>query len=61
MSDKRMVLDMVAQFPEDASIEEISREIEFLAGIKVAQEQARRGEGIPIEEARRLVETWARR
>ena len=60
MSDKEAVLDVVSQFPDDASIEEISREIEFLAGIKIAQAQARRGEGIPIEEARELIEVWAR-
>ena len=60
MSDKEMIIDVVSQFSHDASIEEISREIEFLAGIKVAQEQAHRGEGISIEEARERIKVWAR-
>ena len=37
----------------------IAREIELLAGIKTAREQTRRDEGIPPEDARKLVDTWA--
>jgi hypothetical protein len=43
----------------DTPLEQIAREIELLAGLKTAREQARRGEGIPAEEARKLVKTWA--
>ena len=38
---------------------EIAREIELLAGIQTAREQARRREGIPAEGARKLVDAWA--
>jgi hypothetical protein len=61
MSDRERVLDLVSKLPEDTPLEEIARKIELLAGIKTAREQARRGEGIPAEAARKLVDTWASR
>jgi hypothetical protein len=59
MSSKEMVLELMAKLPESASLAEIAREIELLAGIQTAREQARRNEGIPADEARKLVDTWA--
>jgi predicted transcriptional regulator len=56
-----MVMDLVARLPEDTPMQEIAREIELLAGIKAGREQARKGEGIPAVDARKLVETWASR
>ena len=58
MSNKEIVIDLLARLPEDISLEEIARDIELLAGLRVAREQARRGEGISVEEARQLVDTW---
>jgi len=55
MSNREIVMDLVAKLPEDMPLEEIAREIDLLAGIKTAREQARRGEGIPAEQARKLV------
>ena len=54
-----MVIELVTRLPEDTPLEEIAREIEMLAGIKIARDQARRGEGIPAQNARKLVDTWA--
>lgn len=61
MSDRELVLELVARLPEDTPMREIAQEIELLAGIKVARDQAQRGEGIPAQDARRLVDTWAGR
>jgi predicted transcriptional regulator len=61
MSNREIVIDLLSKLPEEASLGEIAREIEFLAGIQEGREQARRGEGIPVEEARKLVDTWAAR
>jgi predicted transcriptional regulator len=58
MSSREMVIDLVTKLPEDTSLAEIAREIELLAGIQRAREQAHRGEGVPAEEARKLVEAW---
>jgi len=61
MSNREIVIDLLSRLPEDISLEEIAHEIELLAGIKAAREQTHRREGIPAEEARKLVDTWAGR
>jgi len=61
MSSREMVIDLVTKLPENTSLAEIAREIELLAGIQRAREQARRGEGVPAEEARKLVAVWTSR
>jgi hypothetical protein len=59
MSSREMVIELIGKLPEDMPLHEIARDIEFLAGIQTAREQARRGEGVSAEEARKLVDTWA--
>ena len=59
MSSRETVIDLVNRLPEDMPLVEIAREIELLAGLKTAREQARRNEGIPAEDARKLVDAWA--
>jgi len=59
MSSRETVIEFVRNLPDEMSLAEIAREIELLAGIENAREQARRHEGIPAEEARALVNTWA--
>jgi len=58
MSSRETVIDFVRRLPEDMPLAEIAREIELLAGLKAAREQARRSEGIPAEDARKLVDAW---
>ena len=58
MSSRETVIDLVTRLPEDMPLAEIAREIELLAGIKTARAQARRREGIPAEDARKLVDSW---
>ena len=59
MSSKEMIMSLLSRLPEDMTLEDIAYEIELLAGIKVAREQAMRGEGVPAQDARRLVNAWA--
>jgi hypothetical protein len=54
-----MVIELVTRLPENTPLTEIARQIELLAGIQAAREQARRSEGIPAEDARKLVDAWA--
>ncbi len=58
MSSRETVIELVRRLPEDMPLAEIAREIELLAGIKTAREQARRGEGISAEDARQMVDAW---
>ena len=61
MSNREIVIELVGKLPEDTPLEEIARHIELLAGLKVARDQASKREGIPAEDARKLVDTWASR
>lgn len=61
MSNRELVIELLHKLPEDTSLAEIAREIELLAGIHAAREQAKRGEGIPAEDAVPLVDAWASR
>ena len=58
MSNRQLVIELLAKFPENAPLEETAREIEFLAGIRTARDQAQRREGILAEDARQLIDTW---
>jgi hypothetical protein len=59
VSNRETVIEFVSKLPEKMSLAEIAREVELLAGIQNAREQARRREGIPAEDARKLVDSWA--
>ena len=59
MSNKELVIGLLERLPADTSLQDIAREIELLAGIRTAREQASRREGIAAEDARRLVDAWA--
>jgi hypothetical protein len=59
MSSREMVIELMGKLPENMPLAEIAREIELLAGIQTAREQARRKEGIPAEDARKLVDSRA--
>ena|SRR2546427_5931263 len=59
VSNRELAIDLIRKLPADTPLEEIAREIELLAGISIARAQARKGEGIPAEDARKLVDSWA--
>jgi hypothetical protein len=59
VSSRETVIELVSKLPEEMPLAEIAREIELLAGIQTAREQARRREGIPAEDARKMVDSWA--
>jgi len=58
MSNRELVIDLLNKLPEDAPLEDIVRRIEFVAGIKKGLAEAKRREGVSVEEARRLVREW---
>ena len=58
MSNRQIVEDLLERIPEDASLHDIAREIEFIAGVRQGLSELDRGEGIPIEEVERELPTW---
>ena len=61
MSNRQIVIELVTRLPEDTPLEEIARQIDLLSGIEAARQQVRNREGIPAEEARKLVDAWVAR
>ena len=59
MSSRETVIEFVSRLPEEMTLAEIAREIELLAGLQTAREQARRNEGMSAQDARKLVDAWA--
>ncbi len=58
MSNKQIVEDLLERIPEDASLHDIAREIEFIAAVRQGLDELDRGERIPIEEVERELPTW---
>jgi predicted transcriptional regulator len=58
MSNKELVADLVQRLPDDASLLEIAREIEFVAGVREGFAQLDRGEGVPLEEVEKQLPSW---
>jgi predicted transcriptional regulator len=58
MSNKEVVSDLLTRLPDDVSLQQIAREVEFVAGVREGLEQLDRGEGVEIEKVEKLIESW---
>ncbi len=58
MSNREIAIDLIQKLPEDASLHDIAREIEFIAGVREGFDQLERGEGLPAEEVRKMIPSW---
>lgn len=61
MSNKEIVLDLIRRMPDDVSLREIARGIEFVAGVREGLAELDRGEGVPLEEAEKRLPSWLTR
>lgn len=60
MSNKEIVAELLERLPENASLHDIAREIEFIAGIREGFESYEREGGVTIDEAKAHVSAWAK-
>jgi len=58
MSNREIAIDLIQKLPENASLHDIAREIEFVAGVREGFEQTDRGAGVAAEEVRAMVPSW---
>lgn len=58
MTNKQLVSNLVDRLPDDVSLLDIAREIEFIAGVEEGFDQIDRGEGVPIEEVEKMISSW---
>jgi predicted transcriptional regulator len=58
MSNKQIVTDLMTRLPDDASLTDIAREIEFIAGVREGFAQLDRGEGKTLDEVEKQLPSW---
>ena len=58
MSDKTLVMEALQRLPEDVTIIDIRKEIDFIAAVKAGREQIRRGEIISLNEVEKKIRAW---
>jgi len=58
MSNKEIVIDLLGRLPEQASLHEIAREIEFVAAVREGLHELDLGKGITVEEIERELPSW---
>ncbi|HET9606893.1 MAG TPA: hypothetical protein VFO87_07560 [Nitrospira sp.] len=61
VTNRDIAIDLIRRLPENTSLEDIAKEIEFIAGVREGFEQIEQGEGVPAEEVRRMIPSWITR
>ena len=55
---KQVILDQLAQFPDDALLEEIVEQLRLVVAVREGVASAARGEAIPMSEFKKQMATW---
>jgi predicted transcriptional regulator len=58
MSNKEVVAQLLTRLPEDVSLEQIAREIEFIAGVREGLDELDRGEGVSVLKVEETIASW---
>lgn len=58
MSTKEIVQDLLTKLPEEVSLRQVAREIEFVAAVREGLDEIDRGERVPVEEVERELSSW---
>ncbi len=58
MSNKEVFSDLLTRLPDDVSLQQIAREVEFVAGVREGLTQLDRGEGVAVEQVEKMIESW---
>ena len=58
MTNKEIVQDLLRRIPDDASLQDIARELEFIAAVRQGLADLERGDSVSIEEVERELPSW---
>ncbi len=58
MSNKEVISDLLTRLPDDVSLQQIAREVQFVAGVREGLTQLDRGEGVAVEQVEKMIESW---
>ena len=58
MTNKEIVQDLLERIPDDASLHEIARELEFIAAVRQGLTELDNGQSVAVEELERDLTLW---
>ncbi len=58
MSNREIATDIIERMPEDVSLYEIARRIEFVAAVREGLADVERGDVVSLEEVKRELPEW---
>jgi predicted transcriptional regulator len=58
MTNKEIVQDLLRRIPDDASLQDIARELEFIAAVRQGLAELDNGHSVSIEEVERELPSW---
>ena len=58
MTAKEEILELMKQIPDDLTVDEALEQLQLLYDVQKGLEEARRGETISHEEAKRTIQEW---
>lgn len=58
MTNKEIVQDLLRRIPDDASLQDIARELEFIAAVRQGLSELDNGDSIQIEEVEQELPSW---
>lgn len=58
MTNKEIVQDLLQRIPDDASLQDIARELEFIAAVRQGLTELDNGDSVSIEEVERELPSW---
>jgi predicted transcriptional regulator len=61
MSTKEILLEIAKKLPRNATLEDAIYELEFRRAVEQGLAELDRGEGIPIEDVKKMIPKWARK
>lgn len=58
MTSKEIVQDLLQRLPDDASLQDIARELEFIAAVRQGLDELDNGESVPIAQVEQELPSW---
>jgi len=58
MTNKEIVQDLLRRIPDNASLQDIARELEFIAAVREGLSELDAGESVPIDQVEQELPSW---
>jgi predicted transcriptional regulator len=58
VSNKQLVSNLLERLPDDVSLQDIAKEIEFISGVREGLDQLDRGDGVPLVDVEKMIASW---